>query len=140
FVVASATDLPFRDDSFDVAWSIWVLEHVRNPERALNEIRRVVRHGGYVVLRPAWNCDSWAADGYEVRPFRDFGLKGKLVKASIPIRMSRWYSLLYSRQIRLIRTLATIARGRPSCLRYGRLTPNYDRYWVTDSDAVVSLD
>ncbi len=140
FVVASGTRLPFRDDSFDIAWSIWVLEHVNNPERALNEIRRVVRNGGYVLLRPAWNCDPWAAEGYEVRPFSDFGLTGKLIKASIPIRLSRWYSLLHSRQVRVIRTVVTVLSGKPSRLRFARLKPNYDKYWVTDSDAVVSLD
>jgi len=143
FVAASGTALPFQDDAFDVVWTVWVLEHVRNPERALGEIRRVVRHGGYVLLRPAWNCDAWAADGYEVRPYSDFGAVGKLVKASIPIRTSRWYALLHRRQVRLLRTLATgvrSLRGQPSRLRFTRLTPNYDEYWVTDSDAVVSLD
>ena len=143
FAAASGEALPFQDDAFDVVWSVWVLEHVRNPERALREIRRVVRHGGYVLLRPAWNCDAWAADGYEVRPYRDFGPIGKLIKASIPIRTSRWYALLHSRQVRLLRTLATALRGlrgKPSRLRFTRLTPNYGEYWVTDSDAVVSLD
>jgi SAM-dependent methyltransferase len=143
FLVASGTALPFKDDAFDVVWSIWVLEHVRNPERALREIRRVVRHGGYVLLRPAWNCDAWAADGYEVRRYGDFGLLGKLVKASIPIRTSRWYAFLHSRQVRLLRTLEAAVRGlrgMPSRLRFTRLTPNYGEYWVTDSDAVVSLD
>ena len=140
FVVASGTHIPFGDDSFDVAWSIWALEHMSHPERALSEIRRVVRDGGYAVLFPAWDCDPWAADGYEVRPFTDFGLTGKLIKASIPVRLSPWYSLLYRRQVRMIRTLMTVLSGRPSRLHFVRLNPNYSKYWVTDSDAAVSLD
>jgi SAM-dependent methyltransferase len=140
FVQASATNIPFPDNSFDGAWSIWVLEHIPNPGRALSEIRRVVKDGGYVLIRPAWNCDPWAADGYEVRPYSDFGLTGKLIKASIPIRLSRWYSLLYARQVRLLRTLFTVLSGKPSALHFARLKPNYDKYWVTDGDAAVSLD
>lgn len=140
FVEASATALPFSSDSFDAVWSIWVLEHVADPEQALNEIRRVVKDGGYILLRPAWNCDSWAADGYEVRPYSDFGIWGKLIKASIPIRTSRWYSLLHSRQVRLVRTSATALSRRASSLHFTRLRPNYSKYWVTDSDAVISLD
>lgn len=140
FVEGSATQLPFRDGTFDAVWSIWVLEHVSNPEQALTEIRRVVKDGGYILLRPAWSCDPWAADGYEVRPYSDFSLKGKVVKASIPIRRSRWYLLFYSRQIRLLRTILTKLGGRPSRFHFRRLKPNYSRYWVTDSDAVVSLD
>ena len=140
FIEASATALPFRSDSFDAVWSIWVLEHIPNPEQALNEMRRVVKDGGHILLRPAWNCDPWAADGYEVRPYSDFGFRGKLVKASIPVRTSRWYSLLHSRQVRLVRTLATTFGRGPSRLHFTRLKPNYSRYWVTDSDAVVALD
>lgn len=140
FVVASGTHIPFGDDSFDVVWSIWMLEHVSHPERTLSEIRRVVRNGGYVVLRPAWGCDPWAAEGYEVRPFSDFGLIGKLTKASIPVRLSSWYSLLYRRQVRMVRALATAFSGRSSRLHFVRLNPNYSKYWVTDSDAAVSLD
>jgi ubiquinone/menaquinone biosynthesis C-methylase UbiE len=140
FVQASATQLPFPDNTFDAVWSIWVLEHVPNPEQALREIRRVVKDGGYVLLRPAWDVDSWASQGYEVRPYRDFGWKGKLIKASIPIRSSRWYKLLYARQVRMLRTLVTALSGDASQLRYKRLEPNYSRFWVTDSDAAVSLD
>jgi hypothetical protein len=33
FVVGSATAMPFSNDSFDGVWSIWVFEHVPNPER-----------------------------------------------------------------------------------------------------------
>ena len=38
FVLGSATAMPFPDDSFDGGWSIWVLEHVPNPEQALLEL------------------------------------------------------------------------------------------------------
>src|SRR5262249_3708533 len=92
FVLGTGSHLPFADASFDVVWSVWVLEQVANPEGALAEIRRVVANGGYVLLRPAWNCDPWAAEGYEVRPYGDFGIFGKLIKASIPIRVSSWYT------------------------------------------------
>ena len=41
------------------------------------------RKVGYVYLNPAWACVPWAADGYEARPYSDFGITGKLIKASI---------------------------------------------------------
>src|SRR3984885_3818416 len=80
FVEASATDMPFRDGEFDGLWSIWVLEHVPDPEQALLEMRRVVKDGGLLYLLPAWNCTPWAGAGYAVRPYQDFGLQGKLIK------------------------------------------------------------
>jgi ubiquinone/menaquinone biosynthesis C-methylase UbiE len=47
--VASATELPFPDASFDVACSFKVLAHIREIRRALAEMARVVRPRGYVI-------------------------------------------------------------------------------------------
>jgi ubiquinone/menaquinone biosynthesis C-methylase UbiE len=88
--------MPFQDGEFDAVWSIWVLEHIPNPEAALNEIRRVVKTGGYLYLQPAWACVPWAADGYDARPYRDFGMAGKLIKASIMIRRTQIFQLSYT--------------------------------------------
>lgn len=41
--------IPFPDQSFDVVFSSNVLEHVREPGRLHNEIRRVLRSGGYCL-------------------------------------------------------------------------------------------
>ncbi len=46
---ASATELPFPDDSFDVVCSFKVLAHVREIDRALREMVRVTRPGGHVL-------------------------------------------------------------------------------------------
>ena len=138
FVLGSATALPFSDNSFDGVWSIWVFEHVPNPEQAFREARRVTRDKGVMFLLPAWNCSSWAAEGYEVRPFSDFDLTGKLVKASIPVRSSPIFRIASLLPIRGARAMA--ARFGPTGLRYRRLTPNYEQYWVPDSDAVNSID
>ena len=51
---APATDLPFEDASFDAAVSVQVLEYVDDVERAIAELRRVLRPGGRVVL---WDVD-----------------------------------------------------------------------------------
>lgn len=41
--------LPFDDASFDVVYAGWMLYHVRDLDRALNEVRRVLRPGGTFV-------------------------------------------------------------------------------------------
>jgi ubiquinone/menaquinone biosynthesis C-methylase UbiE len=46
---ASATALPFADESFDVACSFKVLAHIPDVEGALSEMARVVRPGGHVL-------------------------------------------------------------------------------------------
>ena len=138
FVLGSATAMPFADDTFDGVWSIWVFEHVPNPEQALREARRVTRDNGVLFLLPAWNCTSWAAEGYEVRPYSDFNTVGKIIKASIPLRSSPRFIAMSKLPNRLVRNI--VAQFGPTKLRYRRLSPNYDQYWVPDSDAVNSID
>ena len=138
FVLGSATAMPFADDSFDGVWSIWVFEHVPNPEQALREARRVTRDNGVLFLLPAWDCTPWAAEGYPVRPYSDFTAAGKIIKASIPLRASPPVLAMSKLPNRLVRNL--VAQFGPTRLRYRRLTPNYEKYWMPDSDAVNSID
>jgi SAM-dependent methyltransferase len=138
FVLGSATAMPFADDTFDGVWSIWVFEHVPNPEQAFREARRVTRDNGVLFLLPAWNCTSWAAEGYEVRSYSDFNPVGKIIKASIPLRSSPRFIAMSKLPNRLVRNI--VAQFGPTKLRYRRLSPNYDQYWVPDSDAVNSID
>lgn len=140
FVEASATDMPFADGEFDAAWTIWVMEHVPNPEQALIELRRVVKDGGLIFLAPAWNCAPWLAQGYPVRPYSDFGMQGKLIKASLTVRRNRAFMRSYRIPTRMLRLGWARLTGTPTHLHYNLLSPNYDHYWVPDSDALNQLD
>ena len=138
FVLGSATAMPFADDSFDGVWSIWVFEHVPNPEQAFREARRVTRDNGVLFLLPAWDCTAWAAEGYPVRPYSDFTPVGRIIKASIPLRSSPPFIAMSKLPNRLARKV--VAQLGPTKLRYRRLKPNYEKYWMPDSDAVNSID
>lgn len=50
FQVADAQSLPFEDNSFDLLLSCECLEHVPNPQLALNEFKRVLKPQGKLVL------------------------------------------------------------------------------------------
>ncbi|MBZ5632418.1 MAG: class I SAM-dependent methyltransferase [Acidobacteriia bacterium] len=139
YIEASATHMPFPDSTFDALWSIWVLEHIPNPEKALQEMRRVVKPGGYLFLYPALDVSRYAAQGYHARPYKDLDWKGRLLKASIPIADGKPFHLLYFHQTRVLRSLGTRLTGGPSRFHFIRLTPNYDQYWEGDSDATTSL-
>lgn len=138
FVLGSATAMPLADGSFDGGWSIWVLEHVPNPEQALREIRRVMRNGAVFYMFPAWQVSELTAEGYHVRPASDFGWRGPFVKAFLPVRYSRPFHWLTRWPARTVRTAASW--GGPTALHYRRLAPSFARYWEADSDAINSLD
>jgi ubiquinone/menaquinone biosynthesis C-methylase UbiE len=140
FVEASATSLPFEDNRFDGAWTIWTLEHVPDPAKAFEELRRVVKPGGVLFLAPAWHCRHWAGEGYPVRPYSDFGLRGKVIKALIPLRDSTPWRAAAELPHRVARFVERLLRSGPTRYRYGRLKPCYDRFWMTDSDAINAMD
>jgi len=50
FLLSDATTLPFRTNSFDVVVLSEVLEHVLDQERCIQEIHRVTRPGGRLML------------------------------------------------------------------------------------------
>jgi ubiquinone/menaquinone biosynthesis C-methylase UbiE len=49
-VVADLEKLPFPDSSFDAVTSLWVLEHLRRPDRFFAEAERVLKPGGKLFL------------------------------------------------------------------------------------------
>jgi arsenite methyltransferase len=60
FVQADACALPYEDASFDAVVSTQVYEYVADIERALAEVRRVLRPGGRVfILDTHWDSLVW---------------------------------------------------------------------------------
>jgi len=53
FEVGDVYNLKFEDSSFDVVYAHQVLQHLSDPTRALREMRRVLRDGGWLAIRDA---------------------------------------------------------------------------------------
>jgi SAM-dependent methyltransferase len=56
-MVLDVTDIPFPDDRFDVILCSHVLEHVQDDRRAMQELHRVLRPGGWAVLQVPIEAD-----------------------------------------------------------------------------------
>jgi len=55
-------DLPFADDAFDAAYSVHTLYFWERPARAVDELRRVLKHAGRLVLCFRRRDDDATAD------------------------------------------------------------------------------
>lgn len=53
FQLGSIYDLPFEDNSFDLVHAHQVVIHLQDPIKALKELERVTKPGGYVCVRDA---------------------------------------------------------------------------------------
>ncbi|MBI9050497.1 MAG: class I SAM-dependent methyltransferase [Anaerolineaceae bacterium] len=140
FSVASGTALPFPDNTFDVLWTHAVLEHIHDPQSGLEEIRRVLKSGGLLLLAPAWHCAPWLADGYPVRRYADFNIWGKMYKAIIPLLDSKWIKMLSYMPIRIFWYFSGLFSNTPSNFHNKTLRANFTTYWMSDSDALNSMD
>jgi SAM-dependent methyltransferase len=72
--VADVQDLPFADGEFDCAVANWMLYHVPEVDRALEELRRVLREDGTLVattIGAEHRVDVWQLVGFGV-PLREF--------------------------------------------------------------------
>ena len=140
YVVAEGDEYPFKDGEFDAIWTFAVYEHIPHLQAALLEIVRLLKPGGVVLFEPAWQCRPWAAGGYAVRPYSDFGTSGRFIKASIPLRNSILWRSLFVFPKRALRHTMFLLGWRPALIQYRKLAANYDAFWTSDADACNSID
>jgi len=67
FVTGSAMDLPFEPDSYDMVCMSKGLHHVPDPAAALNEMLRVVKQNGYLVVSEMYSDGLNAAQESQKR-------------------------------------------------------------------------
>lgn len=89
-IFADAHHLPIADNSVDAVACFEVMEHLSDPDRALSEIRRVLKPGGMAVLSmpflypihdAPYDFQRWTGHGWE-RSARSNGLQITTLQAS----------------------------------------------------------
>ena len=119
YVAADGYDLPFRQGSFDLVVCIGVLQASGGPERILDEIARIARPGGLVLVEAlnALEIPAMArriAEGVAGRPAR--------LSAYPRSRVRRWLETRRVRPVRLVEVFLP-PRGLPSLGRLLDVAP-----------------
>ena len=76
--------LPFHDASFDGIVSFEVLEHVFNPEIVLNELRRVLKPGGIMLVTVPFAWDEHEVP-FDFARYTSYGLQSVLERAGFEV-------------------------------------------------------
>lgn len=140
-VCGTADQMPFPADTFRYVFTITALEHVPRADVAFEEVHRVLKPGGIAYMLPAWHCVQYNCEGIPVRPYRDLTPRQKLIKLTLPVRRHPLVKAAGAVPARLLRRAAwSLAGGGPARLRFSRLRPDYERFWISDSDAASRLD
>jgi SAM-dependent methyltransferase len=72
----NVTDIPFPSNSFDLVLCNHVLEHVPEDQKAIQEIRRVLRTGGYAILQVPYSNSL-------EKTFEDFTITNKAEREKV---------------------------------------------------------
>lgn len=107
----SLTQAPFPDASFDLATTLDVIEHIDEDRRALAELRRVVRPGGFLVVTVPAYPSLWGPHDVANQHRRRYTRRGLLDSAREagwkPVRTTHFNSILLppAAAVRLARKL-----------------------------------
>jgi SAM-dependent methyltransferase len=134
----SAYDLTF-EDRFDVAFSIGVIHHLENPQRALENMVRVVKPGGRVLIW-VYGAENtrWLVSVLD--PLR------RMLFSRLPIGLTHHLSLypaillwvllrLSVRPIEYFRLIAGFGFGHLQLIVFDQMLPRIARYWSRDEVA-----
>lgn len=116
FILADAHFLPFKDKTFDFVYMSEVLEHLREPRKAIDEIARVMeREGRFVVQTPNRRLTRHIAIDPKYGHLREYN-SSELVK------------LLASRGFHVLKRTSSTIPYIPTSSRFYRL--NFNRYFL----------
>ena len=106
FGVGDVHSLPFKDNFYSSVICSEVLEHIQNPEDAIDELVRVLKPGGVLALSvprflPEWICWKLSQEysrspGGHVRIFKHKQLKELALKRGLLFEYSHWAHALHS--------------------------------------------
>lgn len=111
--------LPYADGFFASAGALNVLEHVEEPEAFIQELVRVVKIGGRVVLS--------SPNFFRVFGFRDYHPRMR----GVGQKLKNWKRLQEKR---------ALMKGSPEKARFDRMQPIVKEPFTADDDAIVATN
>jgi len=104
-IVSDIISIPLADESFDIILCSEVLEHVPDPCLALNELERLLKPNGTLILTAPFNANVHFAPYFFCTGFSKYWYKTNLEKRNFTIQEitpnGNWFTLLQQELCRL---------------------------------------
>lgn len=132
FIAATADNLPFSINSFDVVLSMFVIEHLVFPSRFIDEAWRVLKPGGlFITIAPDFDRNAMASEriGLSYGSGKEKIAKGRLLDALLTFYDSKLRLPLIRRQRRKklkSHSFCFPIFSDPNCLKLDGFTPDCD--------------
>jgi ubiquinone/menaquinone biosynthesis C-methylase UbiE len=137
FAQCSAEELPFSDGTFDFIQCMEVLEHLRHPERALAEFRRVARDGAHLIVSVPHPPEWFPNDGHVVEGYDSAEISKLLTDAGWRVIRVEYCMLIVSRCVIAINRLVSIPLPLNPLVALENLVPASWRKFLLPYDIVV---
>ena len=142
FLVSDVTKIPIQDE-IDFIFSFATLEHIKKPELVFNEIHRLLKKNGILLLFPAWNCRKYTVQKLQFRSYKELKFTLKISKFFIPLQNNLLFRAMLKLPYRIYDEFICFFKKNIK-FRYSRLYPAYNLWGkypsVADDDAVVNMD
>jgi SAM-dependent methyltransferase len=113
----SLTDLSLDEKSFDIVCAFDVIEHIDDHEKAVREINRVLKNGGYIFITvPAFNI-LWSHHdiiNHHFRRYRLEELERILIKNGFQIKYSTYFNFFLFPPILILRLFSKLFTKKTS--------------------------
>ncbi len=140
-ICADATKLPFKY-LFDFIFSFATIEHIKRPDLCFNEIDRVLKKNGMLLLAPAWNCRKYTVQKLQYRNYHELDIGLKISKFLIPLQNNLLFRAMLKLPYRIFYEFLYLTKKKIK-FRYSRLYPAYNLWGkyppIADDDAVVNM-
>jgi len=144
FLASSLYGVPLPDEAFDVAISLYAIEHLVWPHRFLDEIYRLVRPGGLMgILCPPFRLRNTIKSfefGLSPRPFKEKLKLGHFMDATVHLYQHRvsYPSYLKKQHRDGSDREQFLINLEPVCLQKKEWFPDADAVYLTDTGEIVS--
>ncbi|MDZ7586317.1 MAG: class I SAM-dependent methyltransferase, partial [Patescibacteria group bacterium] len=108
FIQAPADELPFKPNFFDVVLATEIIEHLDQPEKLIQEAKRVLKPSGYLILTTPVKQPGKLTDKLHVQEFSPTELRNLLRPHFQPITITQSHPLC----LKKIYTLTLFKFGR----------------------------